>query len=116
MNIFKLGAFHGTDYTTHTVFYATSLEEATRLVNEFTDWLIANRNKEDNDEENEENAYEKRCVVEAFSSRLYCWDYKFRLSEYQPHQREFVFTKLMGMLEDIEANSLLFNEVQVDGD
>ena len=116
MNIFKLSAFNSIDYTTRTVFYATSLEEATRLVNEFTDWLIANRDRENDFDENDENAYEKHCIVDAFSSRLYCWEYTFRLSEYQPHQREYVFTKLMGMLEDVEANSLLFNESQVDGD
>jgi hypothetical protein len=116
MNIFKLSAFHGTDYTTHTVFYATSLEEATQLVNEFTDWLIANRDKEYDYDDNDENAYEKRCVVEAFSSSLYCREYEFQLSKYQPHQREYVFTSLMGMLKDVEANSLLFNESQIDGD
>jgi uncharacterized protein YggL (DUF469 family) len=107
MKLFILSGFETQSYSTHTIFYATSLEEATRLVDAFADWLIDHFDLK-YDDSNE------GMIVTAFSNELYaaCSE----TSNKSNLTKDKLVRELLLSIEDVEMNTILFDRSKVDGD
>lgn len=107
MTLFILSGFETQSYSTHTIFYATSIEEATRLVDQFADWLIKNFDKKYDDSD-------EGLIVTSFSNELYvaCGDTSYEANL----DKGRLVHELFLCVRDVETDELLFNESQIDGD
>jgi hypothetical protein len=107
MKLFILSGFETRTYSTHTIFYATSLSEVDRLVKQFASWLIDHYDMED-DESND------GFIVDAFSNELYRASSDTRNKSNITEAKLYV--ELMKCIRDVDSDELMFNNSQVDGD
>jgi len=109
MELFILETFNGNDYDTHTIFMATSFEEAKRLCYEFAPILLA-------------------AVIEEAKNEHACdgepWCYGWHKSLYPNNKigtpiimdTDIIAENLIKTLTNVTANELLFNHRRSSGD
>lgn len=116
MKIYILAGFETQSYSTHTVFYATSAKSVDDLTMKFTDWLIEHFNlwDESYDYDTPEKTIDEILLVSAFSNQL--WNACSETNNKSNLTRAKLFTELRKCVRIINADELLFDESQVDGD